>query len=406
MGHNDHIEETPLFWLIDDKRVCVHCFLDPGLRKWFFAQLPIDLVKDNCDYCGTYGSLVTVERLQQHILNFFDLTELDQFSPRNDGEWLVQGVTSEDWMHENIVGKLEDEIVNDFFCNAIDQLYGNYYWQLRSDSEQWMDCWELYCGHVYENNREFLISFSFDEDDYLTPDMVHPAELPERACIALLRADAFSIIPKNTILHRVRKGHHDLTFEELTSAPDQDAGSNRFSLKSESMFYAASDAKTAALEIGLGGKDAYSVGTFKTTKDLVLLDLPRMQLLDGRFDPNWQGNEHIAKFLLRFRADVSKPISEEDKERDYVPTQAFCRYIKEQGASDIAKHYGNHPANEDLPAPIELIEKRLRIDGIRYHSSKDGEECVVLFCDRAGSRECLTLDDARHDIFTPSLLTP
>lgn len=171
------------------------------------------------------------------------------------------------------------------------------------------------------------------------------------------------------------------------------------------MFYAAPDVKTAALEIGLDGEDAYSVGTFKTTKDLVLLDLPRMQLPDGRFDPNWQGNDHIADFLVRFRADVSKPISEEDKERDYVPTQAFCRYIKELGASEIAKHYGNYPENEDLPAPIELVGKRLRIDGIRYHSSKDGEECVVLFCDCAGSRECLTLDDARHDVFKSTLLS-
>lgn len=405
MGHNDHIEENPLFWLIEDKQVCVHCLLDPGLRKWFFALPSIDLMQGACDYCKNSGTLVPVERLQRYILKFFDLTELQQFSPRNDGEWLVPGTSSEDWMHENLVGKLEDNIVAAFFQNAIDELYGNHDWQLSTKGEQWENCWELYCAHVYQENRMFRINFSFDEDEYLTPDMVHPSELPERACVALLRADAFSIEPRNTILRRVRAERHDLTFEELTSAPDQYAGVNRFSLKNESMFYAAPNSRTSALEIGLNDGQSYSVGTFKTSKDLVLLDLPRMQLPDGCFDPRWEGNYHIADFLERFRTDVSKPISEKDKELDYVPTQAFCRYIKENGASVILKHYSNYPADWDLPAPIEQIRKHLRIDGIRYHSSKDGEECVVLFCDNSGSRDWLSLEDARHDVFTLAPIT-
>jgi len=399
MSINDYIEDTSLFYLIEDKRICSECIFDSGLRKWFFRQPSSELRSSECSYCEQEGSTISVEQLQRQILQFFELVRIEEVSPRNDGEWLLKETTPEDWMHVNLVGKLDDKVVEDFFQNAVDEWYCRYHWQLSTESEQWQSCWDLFCSHVYESDRDFHYSFEVSEDDCLQPDFVGPAELPDRACVALLKADAFSVELRNARFYRVRENRCSLAFEELTSAPKEFAGENRFSLKGESMFYGAPHSETSALEVGLSEGQEFTEGCFKTTRELVLLDLPRMKLPEGRFDPDWVDNYHIAEFLGNFAKDVSKPIAEEDKEFGYVPTQAFCRYIKDQGAANIAKHYQNYPIEHPFPLPISLVLEHSRIDGIRYQSSKNGKECVVLFCDKEESAECLSLEDAQHGIF-------
>lgn len=128
MSINNHIEESnSLFHFIDDKYVCKNCLSCDGLKLWF-KETCADKLLITCDYCICDSRCVVVKDLQKHILKYFELTDLQHFCPRDEGEYLLRGISSEDWLDQNVSGAVADKLYEDLYDIATDQVYERYDW--------------------------------------------------------------------------------------------------------------------------------------------------------------------------------------------------------------------------------------------------------------------------------------
>lgn len=174
-------------------------------------------------------------------------------------------------------------------------------------------------------------------------------------------------LPIGTILFRARNVDVEdeiKGFDDLTSPPDNCASQNRMSRAGVSMFYGAFSASGASDECVKSGKPLCAHGKFVTTRRLRVLDLSYLPPISFFMD-GWQE----CRFLKDFHDDVSKPIAEEDKTTEYIPTQFFTEYIRTNLRDSDCKG----------------------MDGIIYNSSKGYSKNIVLFYDQKCSRSVLSL---------------
>lgn len=118
--------------------------------------------------------------------------------------------------------------------------------------------------------------------------------------------------------------------KELGKAPIEIAGLNRFSPNGISYIYLSSEKETAVKEIRVKGKDNFAIGKFQIN-GLRLVDLRENTLEEIRRNPFSEKftSELICsiKYIQDFVKDISKPVGEEDKHLDYIPTQIVSEYI-------------------------------------------------------------------------------
>lgn len=396
----DDIDEEPtLFIRIDDKFVCIDCLYDEGLKIFVFAYRPPS--GKICSYCEGNAKSIPVSDLQGHILDFFPYVPVESVSPRNDGEWLIPGKSSEEWIENLIEGKVCGELYEDLVENAVDQNYDEEDWSSLGLSAQWKGQWKEFCEVVNIDNGSFGLEVSASKAER-DRDKPHPAFFCNAIATALLRADAVSTLSPGSKIIRARWGHVSRTFEALTCPPSHIAGANRFSPKGISMFYGANDCETACLEIKAVPGDNITLGVFETKRELALIDFTTTKFPRGDFDPSWIGNYYISDFLKGFLADIREDVKGEGNRSEYLPTQALCDFFKKEGAAELLSVSSHDP---EPSAVLKLIAKNRRLDGIRFHSSKvigERSDCFVLFCDHEQSSTLLELVAHDHLIFEES----
>ena len=155
---------------------------------------------------------------------------------------------------------------------------------------------------------------------------------------------------------------------ELGPAPANKATNNRFSPAGVSMFYGADSEDTAIKETFADDSTVHgAVGKFELGRSVKILDLAELPLRPSIFNKAQSESFHTLRFLEGFAADVSRPVGSNDDDRmGYLPTQLFTERLRE--------------LNE------------LRIDGIRYSSSRTGGPCYVLFATSADCRDSFEPD--------------
>lgn len=155
------------------------------------------------------------------------------------------------------------------------------------------------------------------------------------------------------------------TAEELGSPPNNRAKSNRMSAEGISVFYGADNIKTAISEIYDSRFGYASVAPFVNTKELVLLDLTKIENtpFPSLFDEERREYRETILFLRELNKNLTRPI-ESMENIEYVPAQIIAEYFR------FLYKYDDQS-----------------IDGIAYRSSKNKEGiCYVLFFDH---EQCL-----------------
>lgn len=165
-------------------------------------------------------------------------------------------------------------------------------------------------------------------------------------------------IGKRLYRARMNSAGKTLGHEELTSPPLLATRNNRMSPVGISYFYGTEDAETAISETRPFVGAEVAIAEFQTEAELNVLDLvdipPRVSPFDGKH--YWLELEEFMKpFLMGFSDAIAQPVAPGDEPLEYVPTQVFCEFIK--------NNYWKHP-----------------VHGIRYKSAlRKGGVSVVLF---------------------------
>jgi hypothetical protein len=108
---------------------------------------------------------------------------------------------------------------------------------------------------------------------------------------------------------------------------------NRMSPPGVVMTYVAEDEATALAETvptdESAGRQRYAVGTFATTKDILVLDLSAVPDVPSLFDLGAAPKRSAIRFLHHFVAELAKPIARSDRAHvDYIPTQVLTEYLR------------------------------------------------------------------------------
>lgn len=181
--------------------------------------------------------------------------------------------------------------------------------------------------------------------------------------------EANTTVPKDTTLYRARIIPSEikyLTKKDVGCPPRDKATAGRANPLGIPYLYLCKNEETTYYEVRALYLDKLAIGSFKTTRDINVLDFTsKLSLYYAYNNSTFSLLEIIAKqkILQIISKDLSKPLRRYDSELEYVPTQLICEYCKINS-----------------------------IDGICFNSSlhKDGIN-IVLF--DASSAECIKVEN-------------
>lgn len=367
------------------KRVCSDCFADEHIANFIREN-----VKGNaCDYCASEGEMVAAADLC-NVLEFmlpqidleYDCADQalpndpetgermfpeDEFDSRELLEAYIELGLPNDYDYE-LVGDIAEALPDQQWCRR-DPLAA-------SRHEAIGTSWEAFKQVIKHRRRFFFLQhedrdldrdLSWGEAAYGIP------ELLERIVDFTKRFEMIRTLAKGSAFIRaqyMKEGEHGFDASRMGPPPYAFATMpNRMSPIGVPMFYGAVEASTALAEIATAS-GRFALGTFATTREVVIVDLSGLPDIPSLFDPNLARYRAIAMFMYAFLDDFQKPINRQvGPHLEYLPTQVITEYFR-----TIVSEDGK---------PIE---------GLAYLSTKDGKAAIVLFaenCDVEGGEEVL-----------------
>lgn len=350
-----------------DGNICPDCVTDDALAKWIRDQVSAT----QCSFCGASSDAAIAADFDTFVGEVLAGLCFEWNDPADEGIMYIsaeggfQAPTSDTYEILRDYGVSEDDDVIDALCGAISTetwVQREYY--RGDDGERLAWGWEAF-KHLTKNETRYFFLQGESDDDELTP-----AEML-RTIAGMIRSkfgnyDLIQSIPASTDIVRIRIDVEPQNEARAigTPPPHFATQSNRMSPAGIPMFYGAFDADTAWAETfdpALHAGQVASVGTFRPTRDLEVLDLAQLPQVPSIFDSERRNLLYTLRFLHRFADDVSKPIARDGREHiEYVPTQIVTEYFRRVFRTD---------AKETL-------------DGIVYRSSRhDADRAVVLFAE-------------------------
>lgn len=168
-------------------------------------------------------------------------------------------------------------------------------------------------------------------------------------------------LPANSLVHRARldpgyriKSDINSFLKECGPPPVVLSKPLRMNPVGISYFYCSNDEKTCLAEVRAGFNDKYIMGSFKTRKELKLLDLtiePETKI-PSIFSEEYSQDIYLNMMFFRdFSSEISRPVTDMEAPIEYLSTQLLSEYLRKQG-----------------------------FEGICYKSSLTGEKNYTLFC--------------------------
>lgn len=297
--------------------ICSNCFND--------VELQIAVSNESsgfgiCEACGQEAYVVSID-----IFADFFKELLHLFQPVREGIDIVS-LLQKDWdiFIDDEVGK---RIIGYFM--SLDN-YGydlnekvGYVNAIKND----VSTWDVIKKEVREEKR-FFANLSYFEGK----DMIK----------------ANTTIPQDTILYRARvipSGRTYLTKNDMGCPPRGKATAGRANPLGIPYLYLCKSEETTYYEVRALYLDKLAIGSFKTTRDLNILDFTSTLSLYYAYNNSTISlSEVIAKQkILQFISkDLSKPLRRYDSELEYVPTQLVCEYCKINGIDGICFNSSLH----------------------------------------------------------------
>lgn len=360
-----------------DGAICADCVTDFALKCWISDNIYFT----KCKFCEAESDEPIAASFDEFIEIVLTGVRFDWNDPAAEG--IIYETAEGGWQAQltHISEILPDYDISDddSVIHAIIDVVNNVYWIEREyyigdESHRMRWGWEDFKDFVKHKTR-FL---------FLTPDeSTGSAEIPPSAMLAAIGktvsnelndVNLISQVKPDTDLFRIRVGCREYSSgADLGSPPVKFANqSNRMSPAGIPMFYGALDVKTARAETLNHGQNAgqiVSIGTFRSTRNLRVLDLADLPSIPSVFNESGHHRIHSLRFLHAFAYDITQPIARDGREHiEYVPTQIVTEYFRR--------------VFRDADAEA--------LDGILYRSSRqDGDRAFVLFCE---NEQCVESD--------------
>lgn len=200
-----------------------------------------------------------------------------------------------------------------------DDLYG-------VETNEQYNNWELFKYVTKFYNRYFDVDDRKQSRDQLLSD------------VSMVFSYMEETLKKGERLYRARKMEINESFsntdfyKELSPAPSKHTTNNRMSPQGISYTYLSTIDSTCFKECRMELGDTALVGLYEIKKDLKILNLSKMMdvhLENSIFSQNYKHDLNwIHEFIELFSSEISKPIKDEEKGLEYVPTQVMAEFIR------------------------------------------------------------------------------
>jgi hypothetical protein len=361
------------FRSIDDTGICEDCINEPGLRAFVISNYSVY----ECSFCKKASTIPVACTFDDFVTRILEGINLEYGDPASEGlpyesregGWQGNTIDIYELLSELDVGDSADGLF-DLVAQSIDQDL----WCERDPyslrPHQTMSYgWEAFCQFIINRSRYlFFLATNADYDPHQHDEM-NPVDILDKLGEVVKQLNLIEKLAIDTPIHRVRivKPEVMLTNAAELGAPPNDfcVLSNRMSPAGISMFYGAFDVQTAIDETFSQQDDKRHAisGQFYPTRELLVLNLAGFIELPSIFEVEKSEARRVAPFLIRFIEDFTKPIERNQRANiDYVPTQVVTEYFRH-----IFEVNGE------------------KLDAIKYPSSKNGKEAIVVFAD---SRNC------------------
>jgi hypothetical protein len=330
-----------------DKFICPNHVDDVVLKE----RITENLFSSSCSFCergGTEDRPVAaafddfMDAFMVGVRNRF-ARAVDDAVPFSDGEFVVSTSHSHDVadeiFQEHAIRDYPDDsalaVLEEIQSVLLDDAWVRHGWQWPSDTERLRFSWDAFKQLVKHQSRFLFMNRPRRGTDQ--PDELSPVEFFEELADLLANEPGVcSTLTANTPLYRAR------TFEcaqDLSELPVTEVfpppatlcrSSNRMSPAGISMFYGASDAGTALLEVSAHNTEQHAVvGEFRMARDILVIDMTALPELPSIFEEDSAPRYDTVMFLKRFAEDLALPIQLDGREHiEYVPTQVFTEYLR------------------------------------------------------------------------------
>jgi RES domain-containing protein len=371
---------------IPDKLVCADHFNEEPFKNVINEKGKIK----RCSYCSKKRKVLSLEELMFRIMKTvrFFYTDPANFMPYDSSEGGYHDQSNIYDATEVIFEHLElDVSSNDLQADIEDSVDISAAW---SDENKYGDDpadyllfeWEEF-KEIIKHKARYLFFDAVQQSSYSKGNARKNAygilnALGEK----VLKYNFLQTLSTNTPLFRCRqhKPTEPISQKEELCAPEikHVIYPNRMSPSGISMFYAASELKTAELEtIDLHSKEksCCTSGIFMTKSDLNVIDFSILPDLVDKWDADRLEDYYPIRFMHSFVKDITKPVKKDGYEHiEYVPTQVITEYFR---YSFVAIH-----------------KLKKNIDGIIFPSSKNrNKRSIVLFMDHEQSLQRLAFLD-------------
>lgn len=284
--------------------ICKDCFLDEELQSEVTSNANAE---GRCEVCGNHGRLI--DFLEFHPF-FYELLSLFELSAQS--EKTIVDVIQDDWRifkNRDIAHILLNEIISTYALAFSINAYVDYNLYI----QERIAIWGRLKKSVKEDCRFFTNMDVFTQYNYLTPG---------------------KSLPIGHKLYRSRitpAGQNKIKCKNMGCPPKELATAGRANPIGIPYLYLSDTAKTTYFEVRALYLDRLSVGTFKTTRELKLVDfIYDVNLFLAYNDGEVSLAETIIKkkIIDAISADLSKPLRRYDSELEYVPTQLICEYCR------------------------------------------------------------------------------
>ncbi|MFB7225420.1 HEPN-associated N-terminal domain-containing protein [Streptomyces sp. NPDC056227] len=340
--------------------VCLQHIEDSALHK----ELEGYLGPGTCSFCGSEGdeNVVECNQFMEEVMNALRVEyerASDEGVPREDGDWVVNTVPSQELVEEICWWAVDADLQAVALEHIVpeDWVYKDYEWPRPEASLR--QGWEEFCQHIKHHSRFAFLSVEPER----TPEFgqYSPKEMLDQISEIARQLDMIQIMPVGTTVWRSRVAGTPVkcTASSMGAAPAEHAAPNRMSPAGISMFYGSEDAATAQNEVLSHRRtDAppghLSTCGFRFAQATAVLDLTRIREVPSVFDARERRLRPFITFMRDFAKDLSKAIPADGREHiDYAPTQVLTEYLR--------------------------YLSPLYVEGIRFRSAQDGGVNYVLF---------------------------
>lgn len=302
---------------------CEKCFKDRLLVNYIKKQNHYGI----CDYCENVDVFVIAI---EEISNLFDvfvpyyekLEHSENYiaglqDPTEVGETLYELIQSE-WevFSKEIEGITAKSLLNELFQMRDSSFFEDDLYVRAMEAftyERTVEVWESFSDEIKHGNR------FFPSKSYIIDNL-----------ISILTTNKQNIF-QDAICYRGRIGRQ--TIDKMGAPPASNATAGRANPKGISYLYAAPLQKTCIAELRPYKTADITIVEFTTNKALnfVALNAPRPFISPFQFEGNLLQGVEALSLYSKLVSELSKPVSPDNSEIEYLPTQFLSELIKNQG---------------------------------------------------------------------------